>query len=168
MPISKSLFVALAATTAAATTSAAQQRGGIESLRWMTGCWRQVVASPVKRVVDEQWMEPLGKTMLGMGRTVRNDTLLVEFEHLQILERGAVLVYHAEPSGQTPADFTATFASDTSITFENPKHDFPQRITYRRVGNDSLVARVDGKLNGKERASDFGYRRISCSSGGLP
>lgn len=165
MPISKSLIAALAVTTAAATSSTAQQRAGVESLRWMSGCWRQVVTSPTKRVVDEQWMEPLGKSMLGMGRTVRNDTLLVEFEHLQILERGGALVYHAEPSGQTPADFTATLRSDSSVTFENPQHDFPQRITYRRLGRDSLSARVDGKMNGKERASEFVYRRVSCSDG---
>jgi hypothetical protein len=140
----------------------AQQSHSVETLRWMTGCWRQVTVAPSKRVIDEQWMAPLGKTMLGMGRTVRGDTLLVEFEHLQILERGAALIYHAEPSGQTPADFTATFASDTSVTFENPKHDFPQRITYRHAGADALTARVAGTMNGKERAIEFSYHRVSC------
>jgi hypothetical protein len=99
--------------------------------------------------------------MLGMSRTVRGDSLL-EFELLQILERSGRLVYHAQPSGQRPADFEATMVSDTLAVFENPQHDFPQRIIYRRHGTDSLVARIEGTRNGQTRGIDFPYARVSC------
>jgi hypothetical protein len=62
-------------------------------------------------------MSPRGGQMLGMGRTVRGDTIVAEFEHLQILERNGRAVYHAEPSGQKPSDFTATSVSDTLVVF---------------------------------------------------
>jgi len=132
----------------------------VQQLAWISGCWRQ--SGRGNRVVDEQWMTPRGGTMLGMSRTVRGDSLL-EFEHLQILERSGRLVYHAEPSGQSPADFVASAVSDTLVIFENPEHDFPQRIIYRRRGTDSLVARIEGTRNGQTRGIDFPYARVSCA-----
>jgi len=99
--------------------------------------------------------------MLGMSRTVRGDSLL-ELEFLQILGQSGRVVYHAQPSGQRPADFVASAVSDTLVVFENPEHDFPQRIIYRRRGADSLIARIEGTRNGKTRGIDFPYERVNC------
>jgi hypothetical protein len=107
--------------------------------------------------------------MLGMGRTTRNDTL-VEYEHLRIYEAGDTLVYHAMPSGQKPSEFRAAppaggWSAATELVFANPAHDFPQRVRYRPVGADSIVARVEGTRNGAERGVDFPYRRVACAAG---
>jgi hypothetical protein len=49
--------------------------------------------------------------------------------------------------------------------FENPAHDFPQRIIYRRLSPDSLVARIEGPgPNNTTRGIDFPMRRVNCSS----
>ena len=106
-------------------------------------------------------MAPLGGMMLGMSRTVRGDSV-IEYEHLQIFERSGHAVFHAEPSGQAPADFVARTVSDSLVTFENPAHDFPQRVIYRRRGRDSLIARIEGTRNGRVRGVDFLYRRAGC------
>ena len=136
------------------------QASPVHQLSWMAGCWRQSNPS-TGRTIDEQWMAPLGRTMLGMSRTVRGDSV-IEFEHLQILERGGHAVFHAEPSGQVPADFEARAVSDTLVTFQNPAHDFPQRVIYRRRGRDSLIARIEGTRNGRVRGVDFPYARAAC------
>ena len=138
----------------------AQPSMRVGQLSWITGCWRQSSGGG-GRIVEEQWMSPRGGIMLGMSRTVRGDSL-VEFEHLQILERSGRLVYHAEPSGQPPADFVASTVNDTLVMFENPEHDFPQRIIYRRRGTDTLVARIEGTRNGQTRGIDFPYLRAAC------
>lgn len=105
-----------------------------------------------------------GGIMLGMGRTVRGDTL-VEYEQLRIYPREGSLVYAANPSGQEPAEFVSTTVSDTLVVFENPAHDFPQRIVYRRIGADSLAASVEGVSRGKQRVQRFPYARASCAPG---
>jgi hypothetical protein len=136
------------------------QGSSVHQLSWMAGCWRQ--SNPASgRMIDEQWMAPMGRTMLGMARTVRGDST-IEFEHLQILERGGHAIFHAEPSGQAPADFEARSVSDSLVTFENPAHDFPQRVIYRRKGRDSLIARIEGTRNGRVRGVDFPYARAAC------
>jgi len=60
------------------------------------------------------------------------------------------------------ADFASIAVSDTAVTFENPTHDFPQRVMYRRAGRDSLVARVEGQRRGTVRGVDCPYRRVEC------
>jgi len=105
--------------------------------------------------------------MLGQSRTVRGDTL-VEYEQLRIYERGGKLVFAANPSGQTPSEFVSTTLSDSVVIFENPEHDFPQRIVYRRNGADSLAASVEGIARGKERRVSFPYARASCPTGSTP
>ena|SRR5690349_21885334 len=132
----------------------------VQQLSWMAGCWRQVHPAS-GRTIDEQWMAPGGRMMLGMSRTVRGDSV-IEYEHLRILERGGHAVFHAEPSGQAPADFEARTVSDSAVTFENPAHDFPQRVIYRRRGRDSLIARIEGTRNGRVRGVDFPYSRTAC------
>jgi hypothetical protein len=127
-------------------------------LGWMAGCWERRRGS---RLVEEQWMTPRGGLMLGASRTVRGDTL-VEYEQTRIHERDGRLVFAATPYKQPPAEFESIEASDSSVTFSNATHDFPQRISYRRRGADSMLARVEGMEKGQLRGIDFPYERTSC------
>ena len=130
----------------------------VTRLGWLAGCWELGSGG---RVVEEQWTRPRGGLMLGVGRTVRGDSL-VEYEQVRIFERGGRLVYGASPSGQTPAEFESTQVSDSAVTFENLGHDFPQRVMYRRPAPDSLIGRVEGMSRGKLRGVDFPYARVAC------
>jgi hypothetical protein len=126
---------------------------------WMAGCWE---ARSTRRLVEEQWMVPRGPVMLGMSRTVRGDTL-VEYEVLRLEERADSLFYVANPVRQAQAQFLATSNTDTSVVFENPSHDFPKKISYSRVGPDSVIARVEGELSGKNRVLEYRYIRVPCA-----
>ena len=132
----------------------------LDQVAWLAGCWER---SSGNRTGEEQWMRPRGGMMLGMGRTVRGDST-VEWEHLRIAAEGDTLVYHAIPSGQEPAAFRAITVSADLVVFEDKAHDFPQRVIYRRAGADSLHARVEGVMQGRQRGIDFRFQRASCSS----
>ena len=106
-------------------------------------------------------MAPRGGTMIGTGRTVRADTL-AEYELIVLRAVNGTLAYEAHPSGQAVATFTAREAGD-SVVFSTPAHDFPQRVGYRRVGADSLVAWIEGERNGRTRRIEFLYRRVRCA-----
>jgi hypothetical protein len=107
-------------------------------------------------------MAPRAGFALGSMRTVRGDSMVVEYHQLRIFQRGGHAVYHAAPSGQTPAEFEAKTTSDSMVVFENPAHDYPQRIIYRKRGTDSLVARIEGDMNRQSRAVDFPSVRVQC------
>jgi len=135
----------------------------IDQVSWLQGCWQLESGG---RVVEEQWMAPRGGVMLGMGRTVR-DGMLVEYESVILREQDGRLAYEAHPSGQPSAVFTSASVSQSTVIFENPTHDYPQRVGYQRDG-DSLLAWIDGTANGKSRRVDFPYRRVACAGSSKP
>lgn len=134
------------------------QEPTVRSLAFMSGCWERRTASGT---VEEQWMAPRGGTMLGMSRTVRGQAT-VGYEYLRIQAHDGALLYHAAPSGQAPATFRAAHVAGQTVAFENPEHDFPQRIIYRAAPGDSLHARIEGTVNGQARSADFRYGRVAC------
>ena len=129
------------------------------ALKWMAGCWERRANN---LVITEQWSFPRARMMFGAGQTTRGDST-IEYEHTRIFERDGRLVYSAQPSGQSPAEFVADSASNYSVIFSNPAHDFPQRVIYRRLGADSLLGRIEGQRGGQVRGVDFSYRRVSCT-----
>jgi hypothetical protein len=135
-----------------------QAPGAVDRLSWIAGCWEGRTAN---RVYTEQWMKPDGGLMLGMSRTVIGDRA-TEFEFLQIRQDGGGVAYVAKPSRQAEASFKLVRQADREAVFENPEHDFPQRIIYRLQADGSLVARIEGKVNGADRASDFAMKPATC------
>lgn len=129
----------------------------IDQVAWLQGCWRM---SANGRTVDEQWTSPAGGAMLATSRTVR-DGKLVEYEFVVLREKDGGLVYEAHPSGQAGGAFPMKTIEASSVVFENPTHDFPQRIGYRRTG-ERLDAWIEGTMNGKTRRAEFPYVRVAC------
>ena len=138
------------------------QAGPLDGLRWLAGCWELRSGN---RVTMEMWMPPAGGLMLGASRTLSGGAIR-EFEQLRIRAEGGKLVYTALPSRQKEASFTSAQVTDSSVTFENPAHDFPQRIIYRRRGADALVARIEGPGPTGPRGIDFQMNRVSCTASG--
>ena len=136
------------------------QDDALSRLRWLAGCWELRRAN---RVTLEMWMPPAGGVMLGSSRTVAGGTVR-EWEQIRLSVREGQVIYTAAPSGQTQTDFTGAAVSDSGFTVENPAHDFPQRIIYRRRGADSLVARIEGKSQGGPRGIDYPMRRLRCET----
>lgn len=130
----------------------------IQRLAWFQGCWRMSASG---RVIEENWTAPGGNSMLGVSRTVRGDSL-VEYEFVVLREDSGTVTYQARPSGQAGAVFKASLLTDSSVVFENPAHDFPQRIGYRRAAPDSLVAWIEGTIRGNLRRREFPYARVAC------
>jgi hypothetical protein len=135
------------------------QSAGIQRVAWLQGCW---LATSPQRLIEETWTLPRGNSMLGTSRTLRGDSL-VEFELVVLRQVAGVLTYEAHPSGQPSASFPAREITDSLVIFENVTHDFPQRIGYRRVHADSLVAWIEGARDGRTRRVELPYTRTSCS-----
>jgi len=133
----------------------------IPDLRWMAGCWSQ---DGQESGSVEQWTAPAGGTMLGMSRMVSGGKT-VAFEFLRITEDEDGWIWLvASPSGQETARFKLASMSANEVIFENPDHDFPQRIIYRLDSDGNLVGRIEGEVNGTARAADFPMTRTKCGS----
>jgi hypothetical protein len=133
----------------------------IESFAWMAGCWEMSVPQR-NMTITEQWMRPAGGTIIGMGRTLAGERTAM-FEYLRIVQEGDEISYIAKPSQNRDGTvFKLVKAAEGEAVFENPEHDFPQRIIYRREGPDGMFARIEGTRNGEFRGIDFLKKRVKC------
>ncbi|UXI66866.1 DUF6265 family protein [Tahibacter amnicola] len=124
---------------------------------WLAGHWRTIDG---KRTTDEVWLAPADGLMTGMSRSSGDGKPFFEF--IRIHRRDAVLVYSAQPGGGSPTDFPLKSADADQYTFENPAHDFPQRIIYRRVDATHVTARIEGMIKGKPREEVWQYTRVAA------
>jgi hypothetical protein len=141
-----------------ASTEAETVSNPVDTLAWLAGCWKH--EEPGFRR-DEQWMRPSGGTMIGMSRSV-SDGRTVEHEYLRIEVREGRLAYVAMPSGQAEAAFLQSDITDRMVVFEAPGHDFPQRITYERLSPRSILAWIEGDVEGVSRVVEFPMTATSC------
>ena len=135
-----------------------EKKPEMEILSWISGCWENASGA---RTMEERWTKLAGESMLGVNRTVK-DGKTVAYEFIRIAKQGEDIYYIAKPSGQAEASFKLVKWSDDEAVFENPDHDFPQRIIYRRQEDGSLHSRIEGTSKGKERGIDFPMQRVTC------
>jgi hypothetical protein len=110
--------------------------------------------------VEESWTEPRARSMLGTGRTTR-DGKTVFFEFLSITRDDQGIVYTAWPKGGASTPFRLTKSGPREVTFENPAHDFPKRIVYRKDDTGDLVTRVEGDEGGVQHVEEQRLHRVS-------
>lgn len=143
------MLVAAAALLLAAPASAAE----VKDLGWLSGSW---VSETPRGWTEELWMHPRGGVMLGLNRSGKSERAS-GFEFMRIAADSAGRIsFWGSPSGAPAVPFRMTASGPREAVFENPKHDYPQRITYKREG-DQLVATVS-LLDGS-KAQSWTFRR---------
>ena len=123
----------------------------LDDLAWLAGSWVGTVRG---LDMEEHWTAAKGHSMIGIHRDVREGRTLA-FEFLRIEQQGDQIVYLSMPNGRSPATaFPLREVTGTRVVFENPTHDFPQRILYWKDGTD-LRARIEGTMNGKAASEEW-------------
>jgi hypothetical protein len=136
------------ATTYPVTPPTTEPAGGpvgidaVNALGWMAGTWTGTDANGVE--MEETWSPPKGGMLLGTHRDVASGKV-VEFEDLRIDTAGETATYWASPMGAPPVPFRIKeLGPGPRVVFENPEHDFPQRILYWITPDGLMHARIEG------------------------
>lgn len=143
---------------------AAHAQHTLNDAGWLIGCWEQRTG---ERLRVERWYEPAGGAMRGTSRSFNGGTETAG-ERLRLTLDSGALVYAAHPSSQSYTEFRARTVSRAELVFENPAHDFPQRIIYRPQGTDSLLVQVEGDRDGRQPPISFRFRKAPCEPGESP
>ncbi len=130
----------------------------LEKAKWFLGNWENVTKESVSR---EIWTQKNDSTLFAESfTTVEKDTVF--YEKVDLIERNDSLFYIVSVRDQNkekPVSFYLTKSTDKQMVFENPKHDFPNKIEYNKVGKDSVFAKIYGTDKGKEVSVDFPMKR---------
>jgi hypothetical protein len=139
---------------AAGAAGAGDTSSAVPDLGWLSGHW---CAEAGGEFVEEHWLSAQGDILLGLSRTVKGGKT-VSFEFLRIQRDGAITNYLAQPQGAPPTAFQLTAAGAGWARFENPRHDFPRRVEYRRTAS-GLHAEIAGPgKEGKAVVIPFEYQ----------
>jgi hypothetical protein len=134
-------------------TTVTSARATIDDVTWLIGTWQD--DSDTDPLV-ETWQRG-GDALTGSAKSLGTDTFS---ESMRIEPRDGTLVFIVRVGEGEPVTFTATRVKHNEITFENPAHDYPQRILYQLASKDSLFARIDGATDDETMKEEFSYRRI--------
>jgi hypothetical protein len=131
----------------------------LEPLQFLAGCW---AGSRGSETFEEMWIKPSGTLVVGVSRTRKADKTVFT-EYMQVSQEAAGLVMRVQLKlGSTVTEFKLVKSEPGHLVFENPEHDFPQRVLYKKVGDDGLLGRIEGVSKGKQQAVDYPMKRVDC------
>jgi len=131
----------------------------LNQLAPLKGTWKADIKG---KIIYETWRTGVGDELSGMSYKLNGKDTIV-FEQTRIVNQNRKLSYIAKVTNQNEGKevaFKLVSSSNNTFVFENPEHDFPQRVAYQFVSADSLHAWIDGKYKGKMAREDYYYQRL--------
>ena len=126
----------------------------LKKLDWLVGTWEQTLPDGI---VTEIWTKENDSTFSGKSYFIKEkDT--IHLESIILSQKKEDLLYIPTVAGQNndePVTFKLTSDADNTFTFENPTHDYPQKINYKKISSDRLIATISGKQQGKQTQESY-------------
>lgn len=127
----------------------------LEKMNWLVGQWENKIP---QGLLTEVWTKDNDSTFSGKSYFIKEQKDTIHYETIVLRQVKDDLIYQATVKGQNndePVDFKLTSDTDNNFVFENPKHDYPQKIVYKKVKDNSLVATISGLQQGKQSSESY-------------
>lgn len=130
----------------------------LEKAEWFIGNWENITK---EATFKEIWNKESDSTFVGESFVfVEKDTVF--YEKIDLFQQNDSLFYRVSVKDQNkeqPVVFYLTKSNEKELIFENPKHDFPTKIVYTKITNDSMVGAIYGKKNGMKISETFPMKK---------
>lgn len=143
-------------TTSAPVAAAPNKMAATE---WLIGSWGHTTP---EGALSEKWEKVNDSVMHGESYFVVGGKDTVFAETVALTSEKGKLSYTVKVPGQNnekPVRFDLTSSTESQLVFENPQHDYPNKIVYNKITNDSLVAEISGIQKGKPASEQFAMKR---------
>lgn len=130
----------------------------MKSFKWLQGSWQMQTR---RGIITEKWAVANDSTLAGTSTMTRADGTEIPLEKIELAFRSGnyYIPTVKNQNGEQPVEFKITSHSETGFVAENPEHDFPKRISYILVNNDSIHAVIDDGTATPVKKSNFYYSR---------
>lgn len=139
--------------------NAQQPSKDLQQFRWVLGKWE--MKTP-EGPLYEYWVALNDSTFQGRSfkLTAQKDTVILETVQLAVRSgRFYYIPTVKDQNNQEPVRFEITEQKTNEFVAQNPQHDFPQLIGYKRNG-DALEAWIGGTMNGEYRREDYPFQKM--------
>lgn len=127
--------------------------------KWLLGKWENQTQ---RGKMVEEWSKTNDSTYSGKSYLITS-TDSISLESIALKKEGNDIFYIPTVKGQNndqPVKFKLTSSSANQLVFENPAHDFPQKITYTLESENFLTAEISGIINGQQRSRKFPMKKL--------
>lgn len=119
---------------------------------WLLGNWARQ-NDPEGKQTFEHWYKKSENEYLGLGYTMEEQDTTWK-ENIRLIEEAGS--WQFEVSGEDGmTSFRVTAIDSMRLVCENPAHDFPQKISYSRTGDN-----IRAIISGRDTEIPFLFRRI--------
>ena len=140
-------------------TNIASKVNLLDTAKWFIGTWQNQTSDGL---FTEQWDQKNDSVYSAISTVIVNkDTVF--YESISLEQKDDSLYYIVSVKDQNkelPVSFKLISVTDNQLVFENAKHDFPSKITYSKIKEDSIVAFISGLIDGKEKIEQFPMKKI--------
>lgn len=128
----------------------------LEKLSWINDRW---VSTDGESTSYEHWEEINDALFKGGSETIKNgDTVFAEKLSIELIN-GEIFYIADVAHNPAPVKFKLTFLTDSEAVFENPEHDFPQKISYKYI-EGNLNASIEGPAKSGWKKVDLKMNRM--------
>lgn len=126
----------------------------IKKADWLIGKWHNKTNLGT---LSENWEKVNDSTFKAKSLFIK-DKDTIHNESILLQQKGETLTYTTTIKGQNndkPIRFQLKDDIETELIFENLKNDYPQKISYKKAANNSLVTQISGIQFGKPSSEKY-------------
>lgn len=127
----------------------------LDKAKWLLGNWEK---KDSLGTLTESWKVLDDSTYTGETFFISPKKDTIHSEAMQLMQNGDFLIYSTTVKGENreePTEFQLRENVDSLLVFENPKHNYPQKIRYQLNIDKSVFITISGTQNGKAGAESY-------------
>ncbi|MES2748638.1 MAG: DUF6265 family protein [Bacteroidota bacterium] len=127
----------------------------LDKAKWLLGNWEK---KDSLGTLTESWQILDDSTYVGQSIYITSKEDTVHKETIELMQNGDFLLYSATVKGENkdePTQFQLRENIDSLLVFENPKHNYPQKIRYQLNIDKSVFITISGTQNGKTSSESY-------------
>jgi hypothetical protein len=118
---------------------------------WLIGTWQEE-----NKMSFEVWKDE-GAFLSAISYTLDQAGNKTVTEEIKLTRKGSDFYYVPDVIGpQGPVEFKITSFDKISFTAENPEHDFPKKISYKKINEHKLEATISGG----DKSISYSFKKV--------
>lgn len=139
----KACLLSLLLVVAACQKNSIIEKDQIKKADWLIGNWQSKTDFGI---LSENWKKVNDSTFKAESLFIKDKDTLHE-ENIILQQKAEILTYITTIKGQNndkPIHFQLKEDTENELIFENLQNDYPQKITYKKGTNNSLITEISG------------------------
>lgn len=127
-------------------------------MSWLLGNWEKKMP---EGTLSETWIKENDSTFSAKSYFIKEEDTLHN-ETILLTQKNDIITYSAKILGENNdkfVDFKLTSTNEKDCVFENPSHDYPQKIVYKKVNSTNFVTTISGIQQGKQFIDSYPMKK---------